>query len=92
MITIASALAGADMILKAGRAHLLPDPFAVSFDTDRVSLQFWTLDELTAWATYVDAPIGAHTTKRGTHHSVEAELFEQPLRLSCYVRAGVVAS
>ena len=89
--TIASALAGADLVLRAGRASGLPDPFSVSFTEDRVSLQFWTLDELAAWSTYVDAPIGEDANDHGTHHSVEAELFEQQVRLVCFLSAEVSA-
>lgn len=92
MSQITSALAGAALILDAGRAAGLPEPFTITASShDAVTMQFWTVDQLEEWSAYLNSPIGEYQGENGVRHSIEAELFEQPLRLSCYVRAEVVA-
>lgn len=91
MTTMAAAFAHADVELRTGRSVGLPDPCFVGVNLDRVTLSFSSLDELQAWTTHLGAPIGQYADERGTWHTAQAELLNQPLRLSCFVRAEVAA-
>ena len=91
MSAITSSLAGAVVLLDTGRSSGLPEPTDIWVGRRVVEFQFDAVDNLTAWASHVGGSVGEFQAENGVLYRAQAELLDQPLRLSCFVRAEVAA-
>lgn len=80
---------GLAMVLQHAHDLGLPMPFDATAvrHSDRVSLGFDTLDEVTEWAGYLDAPIGQSEHEGRIHHRAEGQALEQPIAVWCITPA-----